>query len=158
MSTVPAFIVTDVPSVPEELRCKLVANLWKFALFPPQTLVDRFGKKPEEFAAALSETIVIPPAKPVCHQRLRRLREWWEFPERRGALGPQSCGIGNTIDFFSPPIVFVPVRAGNDGSCLARSLVQRLMDGSAGVQFDAGRELLVKMLIVRAHQCGVFAE
>lgn len=157
MSTIaPVFLVGSVPAVSEERRRELVANLWNLTHVGPDALVGRFGEKPEEFAAALSETVVVP-IDPSYRQRLRKLREWWELSERRRALGPHAAGIENIIDFFNPPIVFVPARVGNDAGCVARSLVQRLMDGlNPGTRFDAGRELLVKMLIIRAHQCGVF--
>lgn len=154
----PAFLVGSVPVVSEERRRELVANLWGIISLNANALVERFGEKPEELAAMLSETVVIP-VDPSYRQRLRKLRDWWEFPERRKSLGFSASGIEYTLDFFDPNAAFVPARERHDPSCLARSLVQRLMDGvNPGTRFDAGRELLVKMLIIRAYQCGVFAE
>ncbi len=129
MSVASAFLVRGVPVVSEERRRELVANLWKLTLVGADALVGRFGEKPEEFAAMLSETVIVP-ANIFYRRRLCKLREWWNSRS-----------------------------VGNDPSCLARSLVQRLMEGpNPGVRFDAGRELLIKMLLIRAHQCGVFAE
>lgn len=158
MSTASVFLVGSVSAVSEERRRELVTDLRRLALMGADALVERFGERPEEFAAVLSETVVVP-VDPPYHQRLRKLREWWEFPERRRALGPHAAGVENIVDFFNPPIVFVPAQIGNDAGCLARSLVQRLMDGlNPGTRFDAGRELLIKMLLIRAYQCGVFTE
>ena len=158
MDTHPVFLVERVPTVSEWRRRELVADLQKVATLAATVLVARFGEKPEEFAAVLSEAIVISDDLSL-RQRLRKLREWWEFSERRKSLGFPASGIENTIDFFDPHAAFVPVRERYDPSCLARSLVQRLMEGpNPGVRFDAGRELLIKMLLIRTHQCGVFAE
>lgn len=159
MSTIaPVFLVGSVPAVSEERRRDLVTDLQRLTSMGADALVRRFGERPEEFAAMLSETVVIS-LDPSYRQRLRKLREWWESPAHRRALGSQAAGIENTIDFFNPSFAFVPAQASHDPSCLARSLVQRLMEGpNPGVRFDAGRELLIKMLLIRAHQCGVFAE
>ncbi len=143
-----SFSVAFIPSVSDR-----AAELCELPLdrMTGQDFVARFFQKPEEFAWLLRFGIVFrnDALSLEIFSRYRALARDWSS----GPIGPEV--LFRALDFV-PDGVFAMVQEAGDPSARARSIVQRLLDDQMhGGPFLEGRELLLKVLLIRARQCGV---